>query len=787
MTEHSYSMFEADSKRKELERVRIEKVLAKAVQYWSLFVIAIILCLIVGFVYLRYVTPLYNTRAKVLIKDDKKSGSSEGQLFQDLGISSGPASVDNEVEIMKSRMLMQEVVRQLQLNIRYFYHTSFKQTELYYDAPVKVSLAENNPSTSHTYKLILNADKGFSLSENEKVWKGRLGESLKTSAGELIIEENKESGIKAGEITFSIVPIDIMSDVYLSRLTIEPVSKQVSIINLQIKDNIPQRAENILNSLVSVYLQANIDDKNKISDGTLEFINERLHLVENELNGIEKQIETFKQQNKIIDIKDQSRALLENTIEYNQQLTEQEVQLNIVESIENYVASHNDRIVPSTFLVHDPTLTKMLERYNMLLAQKQNMLIGSTEQNPYVYNINKEIVSLKEDIKNNLASLKKNLIINRNLVRKETGQLSSNIQSVPEKERMFLELSRKQTVMQELYLFLLKKREETAISKSGTIANARILEPARKDGGPFFPNKTKVYLVALAVGLFIPAGWIMVREVFSIRIKAMDDITGITSMPVIGEIGHHKDKEVVVVQKNSKTVLSEQFRALRTNIQFLLTGKNDKVIMLTSSMGGEGKSFLSINLSSALALSGKKVVLMEMDLRKPKVSHHLQIHHKTGFSDYAIGKANLDDILVKTEISDNMYILPSGAIPPNPAELIMLPQTDMLFQLLKERFDYIVIDTSPVGLVTDAQLLGKHADAILYLVRQNYTYKQQVKIADELHKTGKLNNMSIVVNDVKAGTGAYGYKYGYGNGYYAEDDSNPKGLKNIINKLQRRS
>lgn len=782
-----YPMFSEETSKKEQERIQVEKALNKAMQYWPVFVACAVVSLILGQVYLKYVTPLFKVNAKILIKDEKKGSSAEGQLFQDLGMNSGVASVDNEVEIMKSSMLMEAVVKELNLNIRYLDNSSFRAKELYESSPVRFKLIDEfaTITNGHSYDVKINPSKQITISSGEKTWAGNLNDTFDLFDGKIAVVENgnKEQGIN--EVLVQVSNPQAVADNYRAALEIEPVNKQVSIINLGISDNIPERGEDILNTLIAVYIKAGIDDKNKISDGTLDFISERLAIIEGDLNGIERQIETFKKDNKIVAITDQSRLLLDNTGEYNKQLTEQEVQLNLLESLEQYLNNNRDRIVPSTFLLQDITLTKIIERYNLLQAQRQNLLITNTAQSPYVKNIERELQALREDMRNTLASSKTALNTTAKQLRKENGVIESKMQSIPEKERIYLEFSRKQEVLQELYLFLLKKREETAISKSSTIANTRILEPARKNGAPFFPSKSKVYLAALAIGIFLPASWILVKEVFSIRIKSIDDINSLTGMPVIGEIGHNKEKSVVVVTKNSRTVLSEQFRALRTNLHFLLTDKDDKVIMITSSMGGEGKSFVSINLSSTLSISGKKVVLMELDLRKPKVSHHLGISNKIGFSDYAIGKAGIDDIIVPSGVSENLFLIPSGPIPPNPAELILLPHVETLFSQLKERFDYVVIDTSPVGLVTDAQLLSRFTDAVLYLVRQNYTFKQQVKLADDLHKNGKMPAMSVVVNDIKFNGGGYGYKYGYGNGYYAEDDEGGKGKYNLSKRLKK--
>lgn len=784
MEERTYTMFSEEDDRR--EKVHIEKIVTKAIRYWPLFLVSIVICLCASVLYLRYVTPVYKTHAKILIKDEKKGGNSEDKLFQDLGLSTGISNVENEIEILKSRVLMQDVVRELNLHIRYYSETGLSKKEYYTDAPVTFVplFPDSNIRKGYSY-MVQSVSGKITITEGEKSYAANVGDTVRLSVGDVVVRQNAGGDIQDVHVTIS--PVDAMGDAYLSKVEIEPVNKQVSIINLTEKDNIPQRGRDVLNKLIAVYIRAGINDKNLVSEGTLQFIDERAQLVEKELGAIEAEIEQFKRTNNITGIAEQSKMLMEHTGEFNTKLTEQEIQLKIIESLEQYLQRQGNRIVPSTLFVKDITLTKLIEQYNSLLAQKQSLLVSSTERNPYIVNIDKGLSNLKSDIRNNVASIKEELTVSMNQIRRNIGMYDSRVQQVPEKERIYLDYARKQAVTQELYLFLLKKREETAISKSSTVTNARILEPSHSEGSPFYPSKSRIYLIAFVVGLVIPGGWVVAREVFDLKVKTREDITGLTAMPILAEIGHRKEKDVVVVYKSSKSVVSEQFRVLRTNLQFLLTERNNKAILITSSMGGEGKSFISINLSGILSLAGKRVVLLEMDLRKPKVSEHLNITYKHGFSDYAIGQAKYEDIIVPSGISDTLYVIPAGPIPPNPAELLMLPHTAELFERLRSEFDYIIIDTPPLGLVTDAQLLGKFADAALYVVRQGYTYKQQVKFANEAYKTGKLPKMNIVVNDVTMGRGSsYAYRYGYGNGYYEEDNGNGSILGRVKRKFKER-
>jgi tyrosine-protein kinase Etk/Wzc len=771
------------------DRIKIEKLISKAKIYWPLFFISILLSLIIGYIYLRYSTPIYKIHAKVLIKDEKK-GNSEGQIFQDLGINTGGANVDNEIEIFKSRYMMQKVVKDMQLNVHYWVSGAINKTELYENAPFKMIplFADSSIHGSYKYNVSYHGQT-VEIKDHDKIRQIQLGDTAELSSGKVVFVRNTEAKytVNAGEYEIAVEPIDATADSYLGGLEVAPVNKQVSIIGISVNDHIPIRGEKVLNKLIDVYLHANIDDRNKVSDSTIAFINDRLVLVVDELGNIEKQIEGFKKTNELIDLKDQSKLLLDNSGAYSRELMQQEVQLKVAESLEKYIQADNHHIVPSTLLLQDMSLTRIIEKYNGIQTQRQSLLLSQTSANPYIENLDLQLENLRADMKSSLSSIKSSLQVTINELRKKTGSLDESLKGVPQKERQFLEYSRQQNIKQELYLFLLKKREETAISKSATIANARIIEPARKDGAPFMPSRSKVLLTAFAIGIIIPGARILLKELFNLKIDSRNTITEATQMPIIGEIGHNETQDIIVVQKNSKSIMSEQFRALRTNLQFLFTAKNEKTILITSSMSGEGKSFIAINLANTVALSHKKVVLLELDLRKPKISEHLNIQNKKGFSDYVLGNATVDEIIVPSGLSPDFYVIPTGPIPPNPAELIMLPQTEALFEALKERFDFIIMDTAPVGLVTDAQLLCAYTNAVLFIVRQNYTYKEQLRIADELSRTGKMPKMSLVVNDVEHRHGSYyGYGYGsyYGNAYYVEDNGHKKG-KTISSRINR--
>lgn len=791
MQESTEPIFADEKKRNTDSSINVEKLLSKVFAYWPLFTLSIVIACLVAYVYMRYATPKYMVHAKVLVKDEKKNAAGEGQILQELGMQTSAANIDNEIEILKSRTLMKDVVADLHLNIHYYAPGRIKTSEYYYkELPFRFYPLFDNGDVQfrYKYKLHIKDKDHFVISDKKKSVEGTWGDTVTLEVGNAIITDRRSLANPAykdlSNVTVEIKATEYQAIKTLRLLKVKPVNKG-TILELTISDALPQRGEDILNELIEEYQRANVDDRNKTLDATVNFINDRLKVVSEELTGIEKNIETFKSSNKLTDLSEQSKMLLNYTSEYEKQLTEKEVKLRVVESLEDYLQNekNRDRIVPSSLLVEDDAAMNAMKSYNDLQLKRSTLLLTNTENNPFVHNLDRQLATIREDLVRSLASMKKGIKVSIAELRERSGSVDDMIRKVPRNERIYLEYSRQQTIKQELYLYLLKKREETAISKSSTVANARIIDPAKSDGAPASPSRGRVYLAAIALGLMLPGIWVFSRELFNIKVAGKEDVKALTGMSIAGEIGHSDDGEEVVVQKESKTAIAEQFRALRTNIQFLLSEEDKQVLLLTSSMSGEGKSFVALNLAVTLSLSGQKVVLMELDLRKPKISSALNLKDNKGFTQYIIGQATIADIIHPSGVADSLSVIPSGSIPPNPSELMMSDRVSELMHALKQEFDYIVIDSAPVGLVTDAQLLSKYTDTVLYVSRMNYTFKEQLRNADELYRSGKMHNMSLVLNDVKSRTGVYGYGYGYGS--YNDEYFETGGGKGIAGRIKR--
>jgi len=791
------------------EGFSVQRVIGMVLSYWPWFLICTLVSMMVAYLYLRYTTPQYRVTAAILVQDEKQASMSGGEVLESLGFKQ-QSNVDNEMEIMKSPTLLSQVVRDLQLNVQVFTTGKFKNLELYTTRPFKFILCplfEDSLGRGWDQYTIKNKGERFELTANNKKWIRKWGDTLILPIGRVSID--RENGIDWAadeDFTVRVHGYEAIAGVYRGSLMVSVPNKNLSIISIGLNEVIPERGEVILNHLMKVYMQANVDDKNKIADSTMSFIDERLNIVFKELSGIEKDIEQFKSANDMTDLSSQASMLMTSTQGYQNQITEIEVQLSVLGSLEKYIFdnANSKRIVPQSLTAGTEAFSGILAQYNALQTERERALMSMSENNPVVQNLDKQLENLRSDLKNSLIASKRDMTIRLNEYRSRAGSVTAQIKTVPRKERVFIDFSRQQTLKQELYLFLLKKREETAITKAATLANARVIDKGKSDGAPWSPKRSKVYMMAFIVGILVPGAIVYLRELLNNRIFTRADITDRTQTPIIAEIGHSAEAlgESVVVHSSSRTIIAEQFRTLRTNLQFLLTSKEKKVILLTSSMSGEGKSFIALNLASTLALSNKRVLVMELDLRKPKISKMLGLDNGLGFSNHMIGQVDLNKIIVPSGVNENLYVIPSGPIPPNPSELLMMPQVNKLFATLKEHFDYIVLDTAPLGLVTDAQLLSVHADASLYVIRQGYTFKQQIMFLDELYKDRKISHLSIVVNDVKASRGAgYGYGYGYGysygyqgygygygkkNGGYFENGKSKKrtGFKGLIDSLR---
>ncbi len=767
----------------EEEAIDIKQFIVKALHYWYYFAISALICLLIAWLLARYATPVWHVQSKIMVKDSKSSPASAmgGSMGADLSsVLNVKSNADNEIQILKTRSLMQKAVEDMQLNVRTYKIDGFKSKEVFAEAPFTVQAqfkADTLKSIKYDIK-VLSADRFLIKNDDEGVNKEvNFNQTIRLPQLDLVLKK-LQSVKTTGTYRIAVQSIDATINDFAKAYSVKLSDKQATTIDLSLDYPHPKKGEVILDRIMHLYLLSNLQNEVVMADSTMAFINARIAIVGKELNSIEKEFERYKSSNNLANIEEQSKSLVLSAREYYDKLNQQEVQLSVVRDLERYVNSPNKKMIPSSLALStaDQSFGQAINSYNDLLINRDKALLSYTEDNPVVQNIDQQIESARRSLLNSVNSYKTSLLTARNQLQKQNADFTGQLKDVPAKERNYLDYARQQNLKEQLYLYLLQKREETAISKTSTLSSSRIIDPAKGEFNPYKPKKFVLYMIGLVIGLILPALYLLLKELFNVRITTKSDIEKGTTAPIIGEIGRNTDKYALVTAKNSRSVVSEQFRAVRTNLQFILNTEKSNVLLFTSSMSGEGKSFISLNIGAGLALAGKKVAIMELDLRKPKLSESINLSNQNGFSNYVstLGdEVNLDRLLQPSGFHENAFIVSSGPIPPNPAELLMSPKTEKLIDALKGRFDYVIIDCAPIGLVTDALLLEKFADATLYVVRQNYTYKNQLTIISDLQKKNKVKHLYLIVNDIKTEVGGYssytqGYGYGYGYGVEAK-------------------
>ncbi|MCZ4224365.1 GumC family protein [Pedobacter rhodius] len=759
---------QVDSQTADIQKddIDFKNILHKLFEKWSWFLVSVIFFLVFSFFYLRFTVPQYQINSKLLVNDnDNGSAASKKGSLMDLGGLIGASnSVDNETEILKTRFLMEKVVRKMQLNIIYYQRSNFINEELY-SKPFKLNIIKSVDTINFTAFNITKIDANKVLVKTKKFEKQVFWNQVFNVAGVGSIMLTKEPGQNFSNNHHYVVKVSSLDErvaTLMQQLSVK-AGKQATIIDLGLSYPIPKKGEDILNELIAQYTAANIDDKNAIADSTGKFIKERLTVIASELGDQENQVKDYKQRNQLSDMSEQGKLLVQNTGEFTNELARAETQISIMNDLESYLKdeSKNKRVFPSSLLPQDMVFSNLMNQYNSLLIERDRLLISDTEDSPFIKNLDLQISGLRRGVLSNIQSTRNTYLLTRNKLRSQLSEAEGQIRAVPEVEKNYLKLARNKDIKQELYIFLMQKAEETAISKTSNISVAKTIDPPKSQVEPISPKKNVIYFISLIMGFVIPIVIILLANLFNTSINTKVDIEALTSVPVIGEINHNESSDNLIVANQGRSAISEQFRALRTNLSFYLKSKDEKVILLTSSMSGEGKSFTAINLANIFALSGKKVLLMELDLRKPGLSSKLGLDNRIGFSNYTINpEIKISDIIKPISISTNMFIISSGPLPPNPAETLLSDKVDALITELKKQFDYIIMDAPPIGVITDAQLLVPYSNAILYLVRQKVTKKDQLSIVDDLYKTGKMKNIGIVVNDIS--NKEYGYGYGYG-------------------------
>ncbi|UUC47032.1 GumC family protein [Flavobacterium cerinum] len=755
----------------------IREQIDKYLIYWHWFAVGAVVALVVAFLYLRYyTTPNYKAVATILVKDDKKGGiASELAAFSDIGMLTGVKSnVDNEVEVLKSRTLVENVVKRLDLNIYYIAEGRVKSTFLYKKAPIEVVfLNKKDDFYKKEFNFIIenHSDNKFTISnEDKKLGEYAFGTTIKSEAGDFIVKKNDayselnhDKTVKSSLTRVKIVPLTKVTESLKARLMVSPLSKNTSVIELSLTDPVKEKSEDFLDALVRMYNEDAIADKNFISENTSRFISQRLELITQELDGVEKNVEGYKKENKITDIASEAGLFLENASQYEKNVIETETQMKVVASMKDFLKnSKKGDLLPSN-LTTDATASSSIDDYNKLVLERNRILKSSTPNNPVIIALDEKIAALKISVDESLARMQSALTIKKRDLDRQEGLLGGRISRIPTQEREFRVLQRQQQIKESLYLYLLQKREETAISLAVTAPNAKVIDAAKASDIPVSPKKNMIYLGALLIGLLIPFGIVYLMDLLDTKVKTRQDIEAKIKAPFLGDIPQSLSANELITT-TSRSSAAEALRIAKTNLEFMLNHVPEgqaKTIFLTSTFPKEGKTFITANIAATIALSGKKVLLIGMDIRNPRLDDYITIPAK-GLTNYLSSKEdNINDYIIKHSGFEEFYVLPSGVIPPNPAELLMSKKVNALFDQLKKEYDYIVVDTAPVSLVTDTLLIAHLADVFIYVIRANYLDKRMLSVPQTIYREKKLPNMCFLLNDTDT-TKGYGYGYGYG-------------------------
>jgi len=765
--------------------IDFRKLFSKILSAWWLFLLSLIIAYSCANLYLRYATFEYAARAILLIKDTGSSGniSAESILINDEAIS-GSKAMDNEIQILKSLTIMEKVVKRLDLEVFYYRIGNFKETELYTETPFVLDsfFLETNAIFGVDYLIEQNDYQSFLLREKEDDLgeKFYYGIPFQTDKGQFTISLNPTIAVIKGQYRLKVLPLESAANAFKFALGVQRIGSQnaSSVLELSMLNPVAQKASDILNTLIEIYNEEEIKDENQVLGNTLDFIDERVKSLVKELDLVEGGIQRYKSNNEIIS--DNAASSMSYTLgeirSSIKAISAYEIQKNTLEVLEDFLIQNQAdtliEMIPVNLIVESPALSGFVGQYNGMVTRYKQMILTATKKNPSRIALEDQIKDLKKVILSTIQNQKRDLEIPIAEIELNVKELQKNMENVPVMEKTLTEKMRTQAIKENLFLYLLQKREETALSEAITTAKTRTIDRARVSKFPVYPKRKLIISMSMVLGLIIPFLLVLISGLFEYKIQDEESIKQLTSIPILGRISFEKGAENIVVKHGNRSAINEMFRLLRTNLNFINHNKEKQTIMFTSSVSGEGKTFIAINLGITLALSGKKVIILGMDLRKPKLATYIEAKNEKGISNFLVGQNTLPEIIQQRKDIPNLSFITSGPIPPNPAELILSERMEVLFSELSKQYDYILFDTPPIGLVSDALLLRKYVDRILIIVRHKLTHKGMVKNLERMYSENELKNANIIFNGIKKGRKYYGYGgyyYGKNQGYYVEE------------------
>lgn len=741
----------------------MQKLFGKLIEHWKWFLVAVPVCVVLSWFYCALQTPEYDVVSKVMMSDSKKGDLGANLVMQELGFTQGDMFVENEMIELQSKNLVREVVQELDLNVRYFQEGLFRDVEVYKNAPVRVLVDRPERIADTSFHVIADGKEGLILQDEDgnEIWRGHYSDSIALDNYAISIERNGDAAFE--ELVVHLNSYYTATHMYSGRLSVSSIEKNTNAVRVSMKDNLPERGKEFIATLIDCYNSNGVNDKQLVAEKTVEFINTRLDVINRELGGIEDDAESFKQKNKLTDIASDAAYEMERKKLANSELLKLQMEMEVVNGIHvllNETPADEFNLLPENLGITDEGLNSGIARYNELLLQRNKLLLSASEDNPIVKGLDVQLKELRESVLGAVEQVERGLNIKIQSVERENRQVEQRLTSVPSQERQFRAIARQQELMENLFLFLMQKREETEIAKLMYIPMAKIIEDPDAGLGPVAPKKALILLLGLVLGCAVPVGLVLGLDMFDTKIREAGDVEDNGALPVLGTFPALKAGETEIGKDDF--VQLESMHLVREKLNYFVERNTCPVIMVTSTIPAEGKSLIASRLAYAYAGAGKKVLVIGCDLRNPSLHNYLKCFNSKGLSSYLAGMEEDLGKLV-SHVEENLDVLGGGAVPPNPVQLLSSARMKQLLEEQKKYYDYIVLDTPPLGLLAEGFSLSKLADACVYVMRVDVSHKDFLKFLTNLRREGRLPETGIVVNGVTMNRGRYGYgKYGYG-------------------------
>ncbi|MUH35590.1 hypothetical protein D9O36_07045 [Zobellia amurskyensis] len=752
-----------------MEHININKLLHKYLKYWPLFVFGAIICLSAAYLHIRYrAEPQYAVTSTILVKtNDAGKGSIQNESIKSLGLIKNSTDVDDEIGILKSNGIMEKVISNRSLNINYFVEGRIRDVEIYgEDTPIEVLVDETDTNLIHdlpiNIKLLDSTQfelKTFVNDENYQTVH-KFGDLVSLPYGTFTINAKELTDYKDNgkPLYFLIRNTERVIDTFLQNLSVSQVNISGNLLSIRFTCSNPKKGEDVIAGLIETYVEEMIKYENELAENTIKMIDSRLKLLSGEIEGVEKTVEEFKTKNDPSSVTSNPDLYIAQANDYKKLIADYQTEINIIDAIETYLKQGNtDTPIPAALSANDPSLTSMIDKYNETLLEKGHMSQSASKANPLIVNLDRTLNDLGKAIVENARSAKNRYMIAQRNLQSNANKYQAQIAKVPSMERQLVDISRDKSTKEGLYLYLLQKREEEVLSLAAPVSSTRIVSLPKAGRFPISPNKTALYLGGLILGLFLPLSVVYIKELFNNKISSLEELTSLTSAPFLGEIAKSVDGNIISTTNGKRTPTAELFRLLCFNLEYLKKTDKNQTILVTSTVKGEGKSFVASNLAITLASNGESVIALSFDLRMPQLMKNFGMSESPGITDFIVKKeVPTEQIIQKHPSIENLHLIGAGIEINEVGRLMLSERIEILINELKQEYDRIIIDTPPIGLISDAFALNAFIDSTIYVTRKDITKRENLKTVESIYKNGKLRNTMVVLNDTKA-PDAYGY------------------------------